>query len=84
VRCDVAAAPSERLIAPHAGLYDRVLNRTGWLWLILLGPGVAGVVAALSPFAAAHVALPSRIGYLVVLALVWLSPLRLIWTYERD
>jgi len=59
-------------------------NRAGWLWLILLGPIVAGTVAALSPFAVADSAWPSRVGYLMVLAVVWLSPLLLIWQHDRD
>jgi hypothetical protein len=50
-------------------------NSAGWLWLILLGPIVAGTVAALSPFAVADSAWPSRVGYLMVLAVVWLAPL---------
>jgi uncharacterized membrane protein YhaH (DUF805 family) len=60
-------------------------NRAGWLWLILLGPIVAGIVAALSPFGIeVYSPWPSRVGYFMVLAVVWLAPLTLIWRREGD
>jgi hypothetical protein len=56
--------------------WARWRNRAGWLWLILLGPIVAGIIAALSPFGIAVYSLwLSRVGYLMVLAVVWLAPL---------
>jgi hypothetical protein len=60
-------------------------NRAGSLWLIFLGPIVAGIVAALSPFGIeVYSTWPSRVGYLMVLAVVWLAPLTLIWRREAD
>jgi hypothetical protein len=63
----------------------RCRNRAGSLWLIFLSPIVAGIVAALSPFGI-EVYSPwlSRVGYLMVLAVVWLAPLTLIWRREAD
>ncbi len=53
--------------------------------LILLGPIVAGIVAALSPFGIeVYSPWPSRVGYFMVLAFVWLAPLTLIWRREGD
>jgi hypothetical protein len=65
--------------------WARWRNRAGWLWLILLGPIVAGMVAALSPFGiAVHSPWPSRVGYFMVLAVVWLAPLTFIWRRDGD
>jgi hypothetical protein len=60
-------------------------NRAGSLWFVFLGPIVAGMVAALSPFEIeVYSPWPSRVGYLMVLAVVWLAPLTLIWRREAD
>lgn len=63
---------------------QRWTNRAGWLWLTLLGPTVGGIAAALSPFAIGHSPWLSRLGYLIVVAVVWLAPLTLMWPYDRD
>jgi hypothetical protein len=60
-------------------------NRAEWLWLVLLGPIVAGIVAALSPFGIeVNSHWPSRVAYLMVVAVVWLAPLTLIGRREGD
>jgi hypothetical protein len=92
-RCDVSDSlwsrraghgpPVNVVIVDDGGARWR--NRTGWLWLFFLGPVFAGVVATLSPFAIAlSSSWPSRAGYLIVQAAVWIAPLTLIWRRDGD